>query len=103
VRDIYRRLMDAVEPELVDDAERTLLAVPGVLEVRLRWIGHRLRAEVGLVVDNELSVWDGHEIAVEAKHQLLHQIPKLDDATVHISPNAQPGRDPHERIAHHRP
>ena len=104
VRDIYRRLMDAVEPELVDAAERTLRAVPGVLEVepvRLRWIGHRLRAEAGLVVDNDLSVWDGHEIAVEAKHQLLHQIPKLDDATVHISPNAQPGRDPHERIAHH--
>lgn len=103
-RDIYRRLMDAVEPELVDATELTLLAVPGVLaveSVRLRWIGHRLRAEAGLVVDNHLSVWEGHEVAVEAKHQLLHQIPKLDDATVHVSPNDQPGRDPHERIAHH--
>jgi len=103
-RDIYRRLMDAVEPALVDDAERALLAVPGVLaveSVRLRWIGHRLGAEAGLVVENAMSVWEGHAVAVEAKHQLLHQISKLDDATVHISPNVIPGRDPHEPLAHH--
>jgi cation diffusion facilitator family transporter len=103
-RDIYRRLMDAVEPELVDDAERALSGVPGVLaveSVRLRWIGHRLRAEADLIVDNTMSVWDGHEVAVEAKHQLLHQISKLDDATVHVSPTSRDGRDPHEKLAHH--
>jgi len=103
-RDIYRRLMDAVEPELVDSAERALVTVPGVLaveSVRLRWIGHRLHAEVGLVVENTLSVWDGHEVAVAAKHELLHRLSKLDDATVHISPSAIPGRDPHEPLAHH--
>lgn len=103
-RDIYRRLMDAVEPDLVDRAEDTLLAVPGVLaveSVRLRWIGHRLRAEAGIVVDSKLSLWDGHDLAVEAKHQLLHHIPKLDDATVHVSPEADGGRDPHARLSHH--
>ena len=103
-RDIYRRLMDAVEPELVDAAERTLHAVPGVLDVeavRLRWVGHRLRAKAGLVVDNALTAWDGHEVAVEAKHQLLHAFPKLDDATVHVCPDTFGGRDPHERLAHH--
>jgi cation diffusion facilitator family transporter len=104
-RDVYRRLMDAVEPELVDAAERALLAVPGVLaveSVRLRWIGHRLRAEAGLVVDHDLTVWEGHEVAVEAKHELLHRIAKLDDATMHVSPSAVDGRDPHEKLAHHR-
>ena len=37
--DIYRRLMDGVDPELVDTAEAALRAVPGVLsvdELRLR-------------------------------------------------------------------
>ena len=104
-RDVYRRLMDAVEPELVDAAEQALRSVPGVLEVepvRLRWIGHRLRAEAGVVVDSSLSVWDGHEVAVEAKHELLHRISKLDDATVHVSPSAVDGRDPHAKLAHHR-
>src|SRR5213079_2833515 len=46
-REVYRRLMDAVDPALVDETERMLRAVAGVLdvgEVRLRWIGHQLRA-----------------------------------------------------------
>jgi hypothetical protein len=52
--DIYRRLMDAVDPPLVDGPESTLRGVVGVLDVdgvRLRWIGHRLHAETNLVVD----------------------------------------------------
>ncbi len=105
-REIYRRLMDAVEPELVDVAAATLQGVPGVLgveSVRLRWIGHRMRAEAGLVVDSGLSVWEGHEVAVEAKHRLLHRIEKLDDATVHVSPSHLDGRDPHEPLSHHLP
>ena len=104
-RDIYRRLMDAVEPGLVDAAERSLAGVPGVLaveSVRLRWVGHRLRAEADLVVDHDLSVWQGHEVAVEAKHRLLHELGKLDDATIHISPAAYDDRDPHAPLAHHK-
>jgi cation diffusion facilitator family transporter len=104
VRDVYRRLMDAVDPEMVDAAEHALHSVPGVQaveSVRLRWIGHRVRAEADLVVDHALSVWEGHEVAVEAKHELLHRIPKLDDATVHVSPSPRDGEDPHARLAHH--
>ena len=58
-RQIYHRLMDAVDPDLIDQAETTLRATPGVREigpVRLRWIGHSLRAECALVVDPDLSV-----------------------------------------------
>lgn len=104
-RDIYRRLMDAVDPHLVEEAEQTLTAVPGVIaieSVRLRWVGHRLRAEAGLVVRHDLSLWQGHEVAVDAEHRLLHRISKLDDVTVHVSPSRTPQRDPHEALAHHR-
>ena len=72
-----------------------------VAAVRVRWVGHRLHAEADLVVDRALTVWEGHEVAVEAKHQVLHAFPKLDDATVHISPDAYDGHDPHARLAHH--
>jgi cation diffusion facilitator family transporter len=102
--DIYRRLMDAVEPELVDAAEASLRAVPGVLDVeslRLRWTGHRLRAETGVVVDPALDVVAAHDIAVQAHHALLHGVPKLIEATVHVSPRATADRDPHELLAHH--
>lgn len=103
--DIYRRLMDAVEPELVDAAETSLRAAPGVRDVeqlRLRWIGHRLRAETGVVVDPTLDVVAAHAIAVDAHHRLLHDVPRLADATVHVSPDGAPGRAQHETLAHHR-
>lgn len=71
-REVYRRLMDAVDPTLVDQAEATLRAVTGVRDVtsiRLRWIGHRLHAEAELVVDADLSLVRAHDIAADAEHQ----------------------------------
>lgn len=103
-RDIYRRLMDAVDPELVDTAEAALRDVDGVQSVeglRLRWIGHRVHAETGLVVDPALSVVDGHAIASRAKHQLLHKVPKLATATVHVSPSGPEAEAHHAEFQHH--
>ncbi|SFO41117.1 cation diffusion facilitator family transporter [Pseudonocardia ammonioxydans] len=101
---VYRRLMDAVDPSTVDVAESSLRAVPGVLDVeelRLRWTGHRVRAETGIVVDPDLSVIDAHAIAHAAQHALLHDVPKLVAATVHTSPQNSDGRAHHARLAHH--
>ncbi|AQS70740.1 cation diffusion facilitator family transporter [Streptomyces pactum] len=104
-REVFRRLMDAVDPVLVDRAERVLAEVPGVRgvgELRLRWIGHRLRAEVALVVDGEATVRQAHRIAVEAEHALLHAVPRLTAALVHADPAPAPGEaDPHLALAHH--
>jgi cation diffusion facilitator family transporter len=102
--DIYRRLMDAVDPELVNTAEAGLRAVPGVADVeelRLRWIGHRVRAETGIVVDPALGIVEAHDIATAAKHSLLHGVPRLVDATVHVSPRDTSGHDHHAALAHH--
>ena len=104
-RDIYRRLMDAVDPDLVDAAEAAVGDVRGVRSVdsvRLRWIGHRMRAEITLTVDDTLSVVKAHAIADEAQHQLIHRVPRLDDATVHVNPAALPGVDYHAASGHHR-
>lgn len=57
--------------------------------------------KVSLVVDHDLSVWEGHDIAVEAEHRLLHALAKLDSAIVHLSPHTTNERDPHEPLAHH--
>ncbi|MEU6251924.1 cation diffusion facilitator family transporter [Streptomyces sp. NPDC047043] len=104
-REVFRRVMDAVDPELVDRAERALREVPGVREVgelRLRWIGHRLRAEVAVVVDGEATVRAAHGTAVEAEHALLHAVPRLTAALVHADPAPAPGEaDPHLTLAHH--
>ncbi|MHA6622122.1 cation diffusion facilitator family transporter [Pseudonocardia sp. DLS-67] len=99
--DIYRRLMDAVDPGLVDTAEAAVRAVPGVVaveELRLRWSGHRVRAEVGIAVDAGLGVVAGHDIATAVRHGLLHEVPRLVAATVHVGP-ALGGGSPHPRDA----
>src|SRR6266540_4317786 len=104
-REVYRRLMDAVDPDLVDRVEAVLRGTPGVREVgrvRLRWIGHQLRAECEVVVDSNLTVARGHEIVEEAQHRLLHELPRLAAALVHADPVPHAdGADPHELTAHH--
>jgi len=103
-RDIYRRLMDSVDPDLVDNVTKAVVAVPGIHAVdavRLRWLGHELHAEIEISSDAELSLADAHAIAVEAHHRLLHQIPRLTRATLHTSPITAIGRDPHTATAHH--
>lgn len=105
-RDIYRRLMDSVEPELVDEVERVLASVPGVQAVEgvwIRWIGHELRAEAEIVSDADLSLAEAHAIAEEAHHRLLHDIRRLGQATIHSSPCGHDGRDHHATTAHHFP
>jgi cation diffusion facilitator family transporter len=103
-REIYRRLMDAVDPALVDQAEAVLRATPGVLDVgqvRLRWVGHRIRAECEIVIAPDITAVQAHELTVAAEHALLHAIPRLSGALVHADPRVQ-GTDPHHLLADHR-
>jgi cation diffusion facilitator family transporter len=105
-REIYRRLMDAVDPALVDTVEQTLRDTPGVLgvgDVHLRWIGHQLRAECEISVDPTAPVVAAHAIAVDAEHRLIHAVPRLTAALVHADPHAHDDTDHHHRdLDHHR-
>jgi len=90
-RTVFRRLLDGVDPALVDDAEAALAATPGVTgvnTVRLRWTGHQLRAEADIGVATTLTVAEAHTIAHEAEHGLLHALPHLTAATIHVGPGA---------------
>jgi cation diffusion facilitator family transporter len=100
-REVYRRLMDAVDPDLVDQVDAVLRSTEGVRDIgdtRLRWIGHQLRAECVIVVDEDLTVVAAHEIAEQCQHRLLHEIPRLTAALVHADPA---GDRHHELTAHH--
>ncbi|MDP9181587.1 MAG: cation diffusion facilitator family transporter [Actinomycetota bacterium] len=100
-RQVYRRLMDSVDPTLVDEVESVLLSTPGVLEVgqvRVRWIGHALRAECEVVLEATLTLTEGHAIAVECEHRLLHQVKRLTAALIHADPE---GPEHHRLTAHH--
>ncbi|MGW0553827.1 cation diffusion facilitator family transporter [Streptomyces sp. NPDC002926] len=88
-REIWHRLMDAVDPALVDEAEHALSHVEGVRavrELRMRWLGHDLRAETSIVVDPALTVRQAHAVALAAEHALLHTVRRLTAATVQVHP-----------------
>ncbi len=88
-RDVFARLMDGVDPELVHTAEVTLAAQPGVLAVRtvrLRWTGHRLLADAELDVDPTSTLGEAHDLAHRAETALAQAVPKLDRAVVHAYP-----------------
>jgi len=104
-REIGRRLMDAVDPAVVDQVERALRGTPGVLgvgQVRVRWIGHNLRAECEVVVAGAASAVEAHQVAVDAEHRLLHTLPRLTAALVHADPQPAAGADHHAVLAAHR-
>jgi cation diffusion facilitator family transporter len=103
-REVYRRLMDAVDPALVDQVEATLRATPdvrGVGGVRLRWIGHQLRAECEITVAETATVVAAHAIAHNAEHRLMHAVPRLTAAVVHAEPDSAERANHHEPVRHH--
>jgi cation diffusion facilitator family transporter len=101
---MWQRLMDAVDPELVAAAERAARGASGVQAVsavRARWIGHAIHAEALIVTDAELTLGQAHEVAERARHAMLHAVPRLSDVTVHVDPRDPAGRDYHADLAHH--
>ena len=102
-RGVGQRLLDAVDPAIVDAIRETVTHVPGVIDVtqvRARWAGHRLLAQLRLGVEGNLTVAAAHEIGEVAHHELLHAIDNLSDAIIHVDPSGV-GVDPHASTRHH--
>lgn len=102
-KSVFIRLLDGVDPEVIEEIRHSVNHTPGVQdvsEVRIRWLGHRLHAEINIAVSPELSVEEGHKIATEVRHQLLHHLRYLSNATVHIDPVTVSGEKHHRIIGH---
>jgi divalent metal cation (Fe/Co/Zn/Cd) transporter len=101
---VFHRLMDAVDPDLVDQVESVAAAtdgVKGVESIRVRWSGHRLAVTLAIVVADELTVGDAHAVAEEVRHHLVHAVRHLDEIDIHVDPTGADGTDPHATMAHH--
>ena len=100
---VFTRLLDGVDPEVIEEIRQAAIRVPGVedvAEVRARWLGHELHAEVNVAVGPELSVAEGHEIAREVNHRLLHRLTYLRGVVVHVDPTQESGEEHHRIPAH---
>jgi cation diffusion facilitator family transporter len=86
---VLMRLLDGVDPQLVDEIEAAVKGTDGVedtSEVRVRWIGHQLLAEVNLAVKADVSVAAGHNIADNARRAILQQLDFISNVVIHVDP-----------------
>jgi divalent metal cation (Fe/Co/Zn/Cd) transporter len=100
---VFTRLLDGVEPTVLEEVTHAVRHTPEVHEVtqvRVRWLGHRLHAELNIAVPPQLSVAQGHAVATAVRYQLLHHLPHLANAMIHVDPVEASGEE-HHRLAHH--
>jgi len=100
---VFTRLLDGVNSEIVDEIKHAVShvkEVQDVSEIRVRWLGHRLHAELNVSVDAHLSVAQGHDVAREVRHRLLHHLKYLSNAVIHVDP-VQASGEGHHGIANH--
>jgi cation diffusion facilitator family transporter len=103
-KSVFRRLLDGVDPEVVDEIHHSAGHLQGIREVtgvRVRWLGHRLHAELNLAVDPQISVSEGHALATQAYAQLMRHLNYLSSATIHIDPANASGDEYHNPEAGH--
>ena len=99
---IFGRMLDAIDPELVDLAHSATAALPEVRQVsdlRLRWHGHQLEAVAVVSVDPGLTVEQGHLITQQIEHALIHAFPYHVHAVVHLDPHGV--TQAHDLTDHH--
>ena len=103
---MWYRLMDAIDPELLEQAEsivRKRVEVREMRRIRMRWVGHRLCADVTIAVDPYLTTVQSHHIAEQIRHNLFHEIPNLVEVVLHVEPWGDESETAHQLTAHHEP
>lgn len=106
-RSIFTRMLDGIDPAILAEVEHASMhveGVQGVHEARARWLGHKVRAELHVVVDRRLSVEAAHRIAERVHEALAEHVTAFGGATVHVCPcdHPEPG-DGDMHLAPHAP
>ena len=85
---VWIRLIDGIEPEILEQIEHAPSHVPGVSSVkrvRARWIGHRVYSDVEITVDPDMAVREADAIARAVERSLREHIPLLGEVVVRVS------------------
>lgn len=88
-KEIGERMLDGIDPAKLAAIENVAAGVEGVNElsdVRARWLGHTIRAEMRVAVDDRLSVTEGHEIGERVRRELQDKVEFLGDAVLDVRP-----------------
>jgi len=88
-KEIGERMLDGIDPVKLAQIENVAAGVEGVNElsdVRARWLGHSIRAEMRIAVNDGLSVSEGHEVAQRVRGALQQEVEFLGDAVLDVRP-----------------
>jgi cation diffusion facilitator family transporter len=102
-KSIFTRMLDGAEPRIIDEIRHVaahVAEVKEVSEVRARWLGHRLHAEVNVAVNPQMTIAQAHAAATEVRHQLLHRLSYLSLVVIHVDPADQSGEEYHRIEGH---
>ena len=84
-------IMDAApNPGIVEDVRRVAGGVAGVVSLEkcfVRKMGLKYYVDFHVVVDGDISVHDGHDIAHRVKDAIKQANPKISDVLIHIEPS----------------
>jgi len=89
VKKVFTRLLDGVEPEYIDEIRHSLSYVKRIreiLNIKARWSGHQLLAEVYISVDSNINVVEAHSIIEEVEHEIMDHIKYVSNVVVDIEP-----------------
>jgi cation diffusion facilitator family transporter len=103
---IFSRLLDGMEPktiELIKASVEDVKGVASVTEVKARWFGHEIKADISIAVESNLSVKQGHKIAKDVIHRLQHDVEHIGSVHIHIDPEEESGEafHAHEKFHNH--
>lgn len=90
-RSVFQRLLDGIEPEILDKVEHAPTHVQGVEDVRnvrARWHGHKVYADLSVVVNGSRSVDEFGLIASGVKASLADHLPSFGDAVISVIPSS---------------
>jgi cation diffusion facilitator family transporter len=102
-KSVLMRLLDGVDPEVPDKIRQITSGVQRVrdiAEIRVRWIGHQLHAEVNLTVASTLSVAEAHKICINVRNEILHELPYISNVVIHADPQGLSGEAFHRVKVH---
>jgi cation diffusion facilitator family transporter len=92
VRQLFYRMMDAVDPTIVDELTSAAKSVPGVLavhDVRPRWVGRELVATMHVDMDRNSTLENAHAIAMRVEDAICHEVPAA-RVEIHMDPGTTP-------------
>lgn len=84
---VFTRMLDGVEPHVVDEIKHAAEHVPGVsslLDVKARWVGHRLTAELDIGLAGGTTIAQADAVAAALEHELLDHLPALMSARIRV-------------------